>query len=163
MLGGSEFSSLSLLHATPDPLHFGCNSGYFLVSLLTFVRSASRLLYHDAAQTQQTPTVFYVCQVEKPKKQRRKPAIAEVNDEEDQSAPAAVPDGSGDLAEQVLPEINAGDNGNEPVSDSDQGPEAEPEPEAEAEVTEKKKRSYVRLMVTHCVVFKCSVYKDNHC
>lgn len=55
---------------------------------------------------------------------------------------AAMPDGSGNLAEPDLPEVKADDSGEEPVSDSDQEAEAE----AEAEVTMKKKRSYVRLV-----------------
>ena len=89
-------------------------------------------------------TVPYAPQLEKPKKQRRKPAIAEVKDEEDQDVPTAMPDDSGDLAEQALPEVKADDTGDEPVSDSDQ--EAEPEPDTE--VTVKKKRAYVRLAAT---------------
>ena len=94
--------------------------------------------------------MLYACQLSNPKKKRRKPAIAEVKDEEDQDVPTAVPDASGDLAEQVLPEGNAHDNGDEPVSDSDQEPEAEHE--AEAEVAVKKKRSYVRLVATQVFV-----------
>ena len=111
--------------------------------------------------------VLYASQLEKPKKQRRKPAIAEVKDEEDQDVPTAMPDDSGDLAEQVLPEVNAHDNGDEPVSDSDQEPEAdheaEAEAEAEAEVAVRKKRSYVRWLALHFVVIRCSAYVNNHC
>lgn len=107
--------------------------------------------------------VLYACQLKKPKKQRRKPAIAEDKDEEQQDVPTAVPGGSGDLAEQVLPEVNAHDNGDEPVSDSDQEPEADHEAEAEAEVAVKKKRSYVRSVATHFVGIRCVAHEDNHC
>ena len=89
--------------------------------------------------TEQMPTILCDSQLDKPKKQRRKPAIAEVKDEEDQNMPAAVPHDSGELGEQVELEPKAEDDGDgdEPVSDSDQ----EPEPEPEAEVTVKKRRA----------------------
>lgn len=100
---------------------------------------------------QQMLTVHCAPQLEKPKKQRRKPAIAEVKDEEDQDVPtAAMPAGSDDLAEQDLAETKAEDNGDEPVSGSDQ--EEEEESEAEAEVIMKKKRSYVRLVPTRVII-----------
>lgn len=80
-----------------------------------------------------------VIQTEKPKKQRRKPAIAEVKDEEDGDVPSAAPHGSADLEEEDPPEIKADDDNDEPVSESDQ------EAEAELEVAqETKKRAYVR-------------------
>lgn len=66
---------------------------------------------------------------------------------------AAMPDGSGNLAEPDVPEIEAEDHGDEPVSGSDQ--EAEDEAEAEAEVTVKKKRASVRLVATRCLFFTC--------
>ena len=69
--------------------------------------------------------------------------------------PTAMPDGSGNLAEQDLPVVKAHDNGNEPLSGSDQDSEAEheAEAEAEAEVAVKKKR-YVRLAATNVAVIK---------
>lgn len=84
----------------------------------------------------------HVPQPGKPKKQRRKPAIAEVKDQEDEDVPSAAPQDSVDLEEEAVHEIEAdaddADDADEPVSDSDQ--EAEPE----AETAQKKKRAYHR-------------------
>ena len=79
-------------------------------------------------------------QADKPKKQRRKPAIAEVKDEEDDDVPSAVPQDSVEPAEEAVPE--AKDDADD--ADGADEPDSDQEAEPEAETAQKKKRAYHR-------------------
>ena len=98
--------------------------------------------------THALPHPLCTLQADKPKQQRRKPAIAEIKRDEDGDAPTAAAADSADLVEQAAPEVKSDDDADEPVSGSDQ------EPEPEADTVQKKKRAYNRSAAPHALVLQ---------